>query len=376
MSYSRLLLLLSVWTAFLHAHGAPEYPISRQYNCYKNPQLPACRAAIAGGLEQSLYDWNGVNQGGANGQHQAVVPNGALCAGGKALFRGYDLARSDWTATPWTPSADGRYEFRYHATAPHATQYLRFYLTRPGFDPATRPLEWRDLEPVAEVPRTQIVTTPNGRYVVRLNLPARSGRHILYAIWQRSDSQEAFYSCSDVTFGTAVTPPAPSAFTHLGQISAQQSLPANTRLELRVFGPNGQDLETITHAVSVSGAAAAEWLAALAAKVNGQSAYVRVGTLQGATVAIPSNTTLMQVYALPGSAPVTYQLDTVLPNGSAGGGNPNGGVTWTEGSSYAVGQVVVYSGVTYQCLQAHTAWRGAGWYPSAAGVLNVLWKVR
>ena len=29
-------------TAF--AHGAPEFPISRQYNCYKNPSLPACQA--------------------------------------------------------------------------------------------------------------------------------------------------------------------------------------------------------------------------------------------------------------------------------------------------------------------------------------------
>ncbi|MFB7616422.1 lytic polysaccharide monooxygenase [Kitasatospora sp. NPDC056181] len=54
-------------------------------------------------------------------------------------------------------------------------------------------------------------------------MPAgRSGRQLIYAIWQRSDSPEAFYSCSDVVFdgsGSAPTstpavpgtvPPAPS----------------------------------------------------------------------------------------------------------------------------------------------------------------------
>ena len=66
----RATLLTFALAAQLSAHGAPEYPISRQYNCYQNPQLPACRAAIAGGFDQALYDWNGVNQGAANGNHQ------------------------------------------------------------------------------------------------------------------------------------------------------------------------------------------------------------------------------------------------------------------------------------------------------------------
>lgn len=32
-------------------------------------------------------------------------------------------------------------------------------------------------------------------------MPAKSGRHLVYSIWQRSDSPEAFYTCSDVVFG-------------------------------------------------------------------------------------------------------------------------------------------------------------------------------
>lgn len=41
----------------------------------------------------------------------------------------------------------------------------------------------------------------NGDYVFDGDVPARSGRHLIYSIWQRSDSPEAFYTCSDVVFG-------------------------------------------------------------------------------------------------------------------------------------------------------------------------------
>ncbi|MFD0344439.1 LAETG motif-containing sortase-dependent surface protein, partial [Streptomyces sp. NPDC127117] len=58
-----------------------------------------------------------------------------------------------------------------------------------------------------------------GDYVFRGSVPARSGRHLIYSIWQRSDSPEAFYTCSDVVFGKdsggskagGSTAPAPTA---------------------------------------------------------------------------------------------------------------------------------------------------------------------
>ena len=55
---------------------------------------------------------------------------------------------------------------------------------------------------------------PGGFYTFSGTLPERSGRQLLYTVWQRSDSPEAFYSCSDVDFGGATTggtAPAPSA---------------------------------------------------------------------------------------------------------------------------------------------------------------------
>lgn len=54
----------------------------------------------------------------------------------------------------------------------------------------------------------------NGDYVFDGKIPARSGRHLIYSIWQRSDSPEAFYTCSDVVFGKdsgTAGAPAPAA---------------------------------------------------------------------------------------------------------------------------------------------------------------------
>jgi len=38
------------------------------------------------------------------------------------------------------------------------------------------------------------------QYTWAATLPAKSGRHIIYSIWERSDSPEAFYNCADVVF--------------------------------------------------------------------------------------------------------------------------------------------------------------------------------
>ncbi len=362
-----------VSTSPASAHGAPEYPISRQYHCYKNQgqALPECVAAIAFGGAQAIYDWNGVNQAGAAGNHRGVVPDGKLCAGGQEKFKGFDLARSDWDATPWSPNASGRYEFRYYVTAPHRTLSWQFYLTRTGWNPASGPLKWSDLDLVAEVQGAQVVTTPDSRYIMQLGLPTRQGRHLLYAIWQRSDSTEAFYSCSDVTFGgtTGGPPPPPTGFQQLGQIAAND-LPIGTTVKFRVFDRNGADVETHNLTVQRGDQPASEWLSDLANLVNQGSQYVRIGQLQSGTVVVPVGRRVLQVYALTTDSGVRYALDTTFPPTT--NPPPASGTTWAEGKTYKVGDVVVYQGRRYACLQAHTAWAGAGWYPNAVGVVNVL----
>ncbi|MFJ9409869.1 lytic polysaccharide monooxygenase [Streptomyces sp. NPDC101393] len=181
------------------AHGSMTDPVSRVSACYaegpENPRSAACKAAVAAGGSQALYDWNAVRDGNAGGASQEKIPDGKLCSGGDDKYKGLDLPRADW---PSSKMQAGNHTFHYKATAPHKG-YFALYLTKADYDP-TKPLKWSDLE---SKPFTKVTdpTLTNGEYVFDGKVPARSGRHLIYSIWQRSDSPEAFYTCSDVVFG-------------------------------------------------------------------------------------------------------------------------------------------------------------------------------
>ncbi|MGW3010514.1 lytic polysaccharide monooxygenase [Streptomyces sp. NPDC001219] len=193
-------LALTVLTASpAAAHGSMTDPVSRVSACYaegpESPESAACKAAVQAGGAQAFYDWNGVRDGNAGGQSRTRIPDGKLCSANSPEFKGLDLPRADW---PSSPMKAGNHTFRYKGTAPHAG-YFELYLTKDGYDPK-KPLKWSDLEskPFAKVSDPKMV---NGDYVFDGKVPARSGRHLIYSIWQRSDSPEAFYTCSDVVFG-------------------------------------------------------------------------------------------------------------------------------------------------------------------------------
>jgi len=74
----------------------------------------------------------------------------------------------------------------------------------------------------------------------------------------------------------------------------------------------------------------------------------------------------MDVYLQHANSGASYAMDVVLPTTPP---NPPGGTAWTEGASYTVGQIVNYQGRQYRCLQAHTAYVGAGWTPASSPTL-------
>lgn len=193
------------------AHGSMTDPVSRVSACYaegpESPRSAACQAAVTASGAQAFYDWNAVNIANAAGKHRELIPDGKLCSAGNDKYRGLDLARADWPASALD---SGAHTFRYKGTAPHRGSF-ELYVTKDGYDPS-KPLAWSDLEekPFATVtdPRME-----NGDYVFEGTVPKKSGRHLIYSIWQRSDSPEAFYTCSDVVFGeeSGGTAPAPTA---------------------------------------------------------------------------------------------------------------------------------------------------------------------
>jgi len=194
------LVLTALAAAPAAAHGSMGDPVSRVAQCYaegpENPKSAACKAAVAAGGTQALYDWNGIRIGDANGQHRTLIPDGKLCSANNEEFKGLDLARADW---PATSVSSGSYTFKYRVTAPHKGTF-KVYLTKSGYDPS-QPLAWADLDLEHPVATATDPVASGGFYTFSGTLPQRSGRQLLYAIWQRSDSPEAFYSCSDVSFG-------------------------------------------------------------------------------------------------------------------------------------------------------------------------------
>ncbi|MER5217598.1 lytic polysaccharide monooxygenase [Streptomyces sp. NPDC002838] len=192
-------LLLGVWAAApAQAHGAPTDPVSRVFACSPDGGATgsaACRAAVAAN-GAPFTAWDNLRIANVNGRDRQTVPDGKLCSSGLPAYRGLDLARSDWPSTRLTPGAT--LTMRYVSTIPH-TGTFRLFLTKPGYDPA-KPLTWADLpeRPFAEVKDPALT---DGAYRIRATLPSdRTGRHVLYTVWQNSSTPDTYYSCSDVVF--------------------------------------------------------------------------------------------------------------------------------------------------------------------------------
>ncbi|WP_313419582.1 lytic polysaccharide monooxygenase [Stenotrophomonas sp.] len=296
-------------TAF--AHGTLSKPSSRVYSCYQgnpeNPTNPACAAAKAIGGAQPFYDWAGINQAEANGNHQAVVPDGELCSGGNSKYRGLDLNRSDWQTTPIRGDARGRYTFEYKAPAPHATRDWKFYVTREGWQPGS-PMRWADLEEFCTLGN---VPLSGDVYKLDCPLPKRTGQHVIYNTWQRSDSKEAFYTCADVRFegGGGVNPP--PQWQDAGPVTARGALEVGTTLSLRVFNASGNDVERPEITLAAGQTGATQWPLALARKVNAGARHARVGVLENGVITPVASATENRVYLTPGHR---FQLDTRVPD--------------------------------------------------------------
>jgi chitin-binding protein len=204
------------------AHGAVSGPPSRVFACGpegRGTGTAACQAAARASGTDAFGAWDEVRVPDVAGADREKIPDGKLCSGGIAAFAGLDLPRADWPAT--SLPAGGTFTFSYRTTIPHSGQF-RLYLTRGSYRP-TRPLTWNDLEARPFL----TVDNPARRgdsYQFKGKLPAgRTGRHLIYTVWQNSDTPDTYYSCSDVVFPV----PKPAA-TSAAAAPAPKPTPAAT----------------------------------------------------------------------------------------------------------------------------------------------------
>lgn len=256
------------------AHGAPDQPISRTAACAPDgPHVESavCRAALAASGRAAFDDWDYVHVADVAGRDREVIPDGALCSGGDARFAGLDLPRGDWPATELVGGAE--LTFTYRTTIPHQGTF-RMYVTTDGYDPE-QPLAWSDLEdePFLTATNPEVV---GDAYRMPGRLPdGKTGRHLIFTIWQNSDTPDTYYSCADVVFGAPDRPsvgPAPQS-----TVSPPAGVPADGPGEpTGAAGPAGPDpavgsgRSSATLALATGGLAGALALAVVATVLIGR----------------------------------------------------------------------------------------------------------
>ncbi|TDV44760.1 lytic polysaccharide monooxygenase auxiliary activity family 9 protein [Actinophytocola oryzae] len=225
------LITATVTAAPAAAHGALMTPGSRTFLCWRDglsqqgdiqPKNSACAGAVAQSGANSLYNWFSVLRSDGAGRTTGFIADGQLCSGGNPNFAGFDRT-GNWPLTHLTSGAS--MNFTYNAWAAHPGWFY-LYVTKDGWDPS-QPLRWDEIEsqPFASAdhpPLAGSVGSVDAKYSWTANLPSgKSGRHVIYSVWKRSDSNETFYGCSDVTFdggngevtgvGVVDNPPDPGA---------------------------------------------------------------------------------------------------------------------------------------------------------------------
>jgi predicted carbohydrate-binding protein with CBM5 and CBM33 domain len=228
------------------AHGTVVNPMTRNYGClqrwttngasFQDPTMaqkdPMCWQAWQADAS-AMWNWNGLYQDNVGGRtssytgetgltpqdvipnHRRAVPDGQLCSGGHAASGRYNALDKpgNWTATPMP----NNFKMTLHDGARHGSDYNLVYITKQGFDVATQPLRWSDLELVKTGPRVMPgVGSPSGQtdngvdVGIDVNAGSRTGNHIVFTIWQASHSDQSYYLCSDVRFGGGSGNPPPT----------------------------------------------------------------------------------------------------------------------------------------------------------------------
>lgn len=206
-------------------HGLMSEPASRNWLCgaiTKPDQAPAgsaCAQAFA-------------NDSNGGYQFMSVLTHDIGRKGGRSNnVCGFDSETWQGGATPWDnpidwptqPVSAGPLTITWDISwGPHFddTEVFSYWITKPDFQyQVGRALTWDDFEeePFCDLPYND--ANPNGNpnvtpdkgaalFHTQCNIPARSGRHVIYGEWGRNQwTYERFHGCIDVSYGGGNTNP-------------------------------------------------------------------------------------------------------------------------------------------------------------------------
>ncbi|TYP79076.1 lytic polysaccharide monooxygenase [Paenibacillus methanolicus] len=200
------------------AHGYVDSPASRAIQC-KNGLNANCGPIIY--EPQSLE--------GLKGFPAAGPADGKIASAGLAGFATLDQQ----SATRWNKASmsSGPNTFTWKFTARHATTSYRYFITKENWNPnAPLTRDQLNLTPFCTVNGNS--QQPPATLSHSCNVPARTGYHIILAVWDIADTGNAWYNAIDVQFGASdnVAPTAPSGLnaTAVGATTATLTWGAST----------------------------------------------------------------------------------------------------------------------------------------------------
>ncbi|MFD3781744.1 lytic polysaccharide monooxygenase [Streptomyces sp. NPDC058612] len=170
-----------------NAHGHTDSPPSRQQLCAQGA-VPGC----------GPIRWEPQSVEGRKGFPETGPADGTICSGGHPQFHQLDEPRAG-TGWPTTRIASGAVnDINWTITVRHSTSAFRYFITKDGWNPAL-PLTRQSLvlQPLLSVPFHGKQPPPTLTHQVGIPA-AKTGRHMLVAVWDIADTGNAFYACSDI----------------------------------------------------------------------------------------------------------------------------------------------------------------------------------
>jgi chitin-binding protein len=314
----------AAFAAPANAHGYVNAPESRSIMC-KLGKNTNCGAIVY--EPQSLEYVKGFPAGGpADGQ--------IASAGGQF---GGNLDQQ--SATRWSKTAitAGPLRFDWTYTAPHNTSKWHYYMTKPGWD-VNAPLNRGDLELIGEVTHDGSPANTNPYHTI--TVPSnRTGYHVILAVWDVSNTVNAFYNVIDVNViggpSDSMAPSTPANLHSMGATESSVNLMWNAATDnIAVAGyqvsRDGVVIGTTNKLVLTD-----------SGLQPGSSYRYVVRAVDGAGNVSPASNTLNI------TTKSTAVVEPVMP---ATG-------TWSAVAAYIKGDRVTHNGSSYEAVQTH---RGVG----------------
>ena len=375
-----------------NAHGYVNAPESRSIMCKLGKNTNCGAIAYE---PQSLEYLKGFPAGGP-------VDGKIASAGGQFGGNLDQQSQTRWTKTDITA---GPLRFDWTYTAPHNTAKWHYYMTKPGWD-VNAPLNRDTFELIGEVTHDGSPANTNPDHTI--SVPSnRSGYHVILAVWDVSNTVNAFYNVIDVNvIGGPSDSMAPSTPTYLHSMGATESsvnlmwnaatdnvavagyqvsrdgvvIGATNELVLTDSGLQpGSSYRYVVRAIDVAGnispasntlnittkatvvvepvtPATGTW-SAVAAYTKGDrvthngSSYEAVQTHRG--VGDPNWITAQSLWTKLDTAAVIAPQPSPVPSPAAS--------VWNSTGSYGAGDTVTFNGGTYRAVQPHTGVGDPNW---------------